>query len=294
MDRKIYIVFIVFLTTISGWGQKLFPYRLEKGFEVSGFDAPESVLKDPENNVLYISNINGEPAEKDGNGYISKLGIDGSIIERKWIDGLNAPKGMGIYKGKLYVADIDVVVEIDIQTRVRKIHKTPDATFLNDITVDREGNVYISNTFGFSGIYRLSPNGTVTLWMKDKDLQMPNGLLMDGKSLLVANWGVDLDPKTYETKTKGNILKVDTVTKRIMDFIGPLGNLDGIVETGEGYFVTDWLSGKLWYTNLSGQRISIALQLPKGIADVGYDQITETLYVPLMLDGKLVSYKLLK
>ena len=55
----------------------------------------ESVLYDQERDVLYVSNINGQPDGKDGNGFISKLNLDGKVTELEWVKGLNAPKGLG-------------------------------------------------------------------------------------------------------------------------------------------------------------------------------------------------------
>ena len=70
------------------------------------FELPESVIYDPKNDVLYVSNITDHPFKKDGTGYISKIGLDGSII-KKWIDKLNAPKGLTISNDKLFIADVD-------------------------------------------------------------------------------------------------------------------------------------------------------------------------------------------
>ena len=67
-------------------------------------------------NVLYVSNITDHPFNKDGTGYLSKIGLDGTVIEQKWIDKLNAPKGLTISKDKLYIADVDELVEVDIAT----------------------------------------------------------------------------------------------------------------------------------------------------------------------------------
>ncbi len=53
------------------------------------FELPESVIYDPKNDVLYVSNITDHPFKKDGTGYISKIGLDGTIIKKKWIDKLN-------------------------------------------------------------------------------------------------------------------------------------------------------------------------------------------------------------
>ncbi len=74
----------------------------------------ESVLFDSERKTLYVANIGGKPDAKDGLGFISKVGLDGKIENLKWVTGLDAPKGMGLYKNKLYVADVSRIVVIDI------------------------------------------------------------------------------------------------------------------------------------------------------------------------------------
>ena len=79
------------------------------------FELPESVIYDS-NDVLYVSNITDHPFNKDGTGYISKIGLDGAVIEKKWVDNLNAPKGLTISNDKLYIADVDELVEVDIAT----------------------------------------------------------------------------------------------------------------------------------------------------------------------------------
>src|SRR5687768_14246347 len=73
----------------------------------------ESVIYDKERDVLYVSNIDGNPEAKDGNGFISKVSLDGKVTEEKWVKGIDAPKGLGLANGKLYVTDIDRVHEID-------------------------------------------------------------------------------------------------------------------------------------------------------------------------------------
>lgn len=59
------------------------------------------VIYDPVSNFIYVSNINGQPWDQDGNGFISKLDLDGKIVERQWVTGLSAPKGLGIHNGHL-------------------------------------------------------------------------------------------------------------------------------------------------------------------------------------------------
>ena len=75
---------------------------------------PESVLYDREREVIYVSNINMNPWEKDGNGFLSRMDLEGHILDLQWVTGLSAPKGMGILGNALFVADIAEVVEIDL------------------------------------------------------------------------------------------------------------------------------------------------------------------------------------
>ena len=105
-------------------------------WETKGLAQPESVTHDPVTDVLYVSNINGAVMQKDGNGFITRLKPDGTIIERKWVTGLNAPTGLAVRNRTLYVADIDELVEINAASgRVEKRHKAKNAIFLNDLAI---------------------------------------------------------------------------------------------------------------------------------------------------------------
>lgn len=108
---------------------------------------PESVIYDKKRDVFYVSNLNFEPRKKDGNGFISKIDLDGKIVNLRWIEGLSSPKGMAIVGDTLFTADVDEVVAMDINdgSIIRKI-PIEGAKMLNDITSDNEGNLYISDS----------------------------------------------------------------------------------------------------------------------------------------------------
>lgn len=283
---------LIFSLAIFSVAQAQVP-QVEKKWELTGFSNPESIVKDDVNNVIYVSNVNGAPTEKDNNGFISKVALDGKIISLKWIEGLHAPKGMTISNGKLYVTDINDIVAIDIATsKITNKYSIEGSTFLNDISADKKGNVYVSNTFGFSAIYKLNTKGKVSTFLKDEALQMPNGLLVDGKNVLVAPWGIDFDSNTWQTKTGGSLLSIDLKTKVISTISSPIGNLDGLEKTIHGYITTDWMAGKLFYVK---DKISTKLlDLPKGSADLEFDKSTKTIFIPLMNDNKIVVYSIKK
>ena len=112
----------------------------------------------PKQNLLFVSNINGKPDQKDQNGFISTVSpSNGSIVELNWITGLNAPKGMAVNNNnsRLYVSDITDLVEIDIDDeKIIKRFNAPGSAFLNDVAVDNQGNIYVSDTVT-NTIYKL-------------------------------------------------------------------------------------------------------------------------------------------
>lgn len=290
MDNKMKTVLLVICTFVATTIMAQAP-QAHKKWELSGFNNPESIVKDGLNNVLYVSNVNGVPTDKDSNGFISKVSVDGKMITQKWVEGLNAPKGMVIYKKKLYVADINEIVEIDIvSSKIIKRYQAEGATFLNDLTCDKDGNIYASNTFGGSAIYKLDTSKKVEIFLKDEKLQLPNGLFQKGKSLFVVSWGIDFDPNTWKTKIPGSLLKVDLLTKSIEAVSKPIGNLDGLEEISNGYLITDWLSGKLIY--YSNDIATDLIDLPQGSADIGFDKKSNTVFIPQMNDNKIVAYQL--
>ncbi|BAQ16674.1 SMP-30/gluconolactonase/LRE family protein [Methyloceanibacter caenitepidi] len=263
--------------------------ELKEVWRAEGLRQPESVLFDPERNVLYVSNVDGGPTDKDGKGYIAKLTPDGKVETAEWVTGLNAPKGLGLYGDRLYVADIDRLVVIDIGTgEISKVYEAPDAKFLNDIAVDKDGRVFVSDTLTDT-IYALDGN-TFGVWLNSGDLAAPNGLYADNDKLIVASWG-----KGEMMSAKPDHLRtVDLDTKEIANLGDgtPIGNLDGIAPDGAGDFlVTDWVAGALFRVQPSGKAERL-LDLNQGTADLFYRSDEKLVMIPFMNDGVLVAYRL--
>lgn len=90
--------------------------KLELAWETdTSLTTVEAVFYDTDRKRLYTSNIENGPWEMDGEGSLSILSTDGEILNRNWVRGLNAPKGMGRKGNRLFVADVNAVVEIDIE-----------------------------------------------------------------------------------------------------------------------------------------------------------------------------------
>ena len=260
-------------------------------WSLSGFKAPESVLLDSQRNVLYVSNVAGEANAKDGVGFISKVSPDGKMIEAEWVKGLNAPKGLVMNGDKLYVSDVDQLVEIDVtKGQVTNSWKAEGSKFLNDTAVDSTGRVYVSDMLADS-IYVLE-NGTLSVFLQGAGLLHPNGLRVEGDKLLVAAWGADIQPD-FSTKTPGHLLSVDLKTKAISN-VGsgrPVGNLDGLEPDGAGnWIVTDWVNGTLYRLHPGGKADQL-MDLNKGSADLEFVENSKLAIIPMMIDGKVTAYK---
>lgn len=262
----------------------------------TGLSTPESVLYDADADRYLVSNINGKPDEADNNGFISILSPDGKITELKWIEGgkgktkLDAPKGMAIVKGVLYVADITVVRMFDAKTGAPKGDvKIDKSTFLNDVAAGPDGKVYVSDSGikggdkGFEGtgtdaVYVIE-KGKAKALAKSPDLGRPNGLLVTDKGVVVVTFGPD---GAYRLDDKG--AKQD-VTKL------PKGSLDGVVALGDSLLISSW-EGSAIYKGKLGGTFEEVLSGQNSPADIGYDTKRSRVLVPHFLDSTVEAYDL--
>ncbi len=278
---------VFLLTLLLTVPQFFIAQELQPIWEVNGLEAPESVAV--YENHLYISNVSGQPAEKNGKGFLTKIDMEGKIIESKWLTGFNAPKGLGVFKNHLYVADIDRVALVDLdQGTIEKWYEAEGATFLNDIEIDAKGTVYVTDTFGGNAIYQIQ-NDKIGLLIKDEQLDYPNGLKLDGDTLYVASWGVVTNPETFETDIPGSLLAVNLSDQSIDKVTQPTGNLDGLIRFEDDFIVSDWISGKISLITSDGE-VSILKSLELGTADINYLEKENVLLVPQMMEGKLTAF----
>ena len=184
-------------------------YSLDVKWKIDGLAKPESVIYDRLTDSIYVSNINGEALELDKNGFISKISINGNIIEKNWVKGLDGPKGMAIYNNFLFVSDINKIWKISLKDKKMVAFKINDAGFLNDLAVDSKGNIYASDMFK-NQIYILKDKN-ILIWKKL--LFSPNGLIIDKDNLVVAQWGSVTN--NFETKTSGYLVKINLKTRDV-------------------------------------------------------------------------------
>lgn len=269
-------MFLCFFLTASSFASEGQTHSLQKIWETGPVVAiPESVLPSLQHNVLYISLINGAPWDADGKGGVGKLGMDGKNYDSTFITGLNAPKGMGLYGNKLYVADISDVVVVDInQGKIEKKIPIENGEGLNDITIDMNGVVYVSDSKQ-GKIWRIE-NEQPALFLDKVD--GVNGLKMIGYDLYIGA-GKDF----IKADKDKNITKIATLPQGI-DGIEPVENND--------FVVTSW-AGYIYYIGSDGHVQTILdVHDSMNTADIGYYQEKRILYVPTFNAKKIIAYRL--
>jgi hypothetical protein len=250
-------------------------HSLEKIWETDSVIAiPESVL--PVKNLLYVSLIDGAGWDADGKGGVGKLNADGKKYEPSWITGLNAPKGLGIFGERLYVADISEVVVINIKKNaVEKKIAIDSAKGLNDITVTAKGIVYVSDS-RTARIWRIE-NDKAELYLEN--MKGVNGLKSIGEDLYIGS-----GKSFLKADSKKQITTIAEVTQGI----------DGIEPVGNGDFILTAWAGYIWYVSANGKVETLleTYEQKKNTADIGYDQQQHILYVPTFNAKRVVAYKL--
>lgn len=263
---------------------------------VTGFATPEGVVFDEANDRYLVSNINGKPTDKDNNGFIAVVSPEGKIVTEKWIAGgqngvtLNAPKGMAIDQGLLYVSDIDVVHTFDLKTGAPKGDiEVKGASFLNDVAADATAHkVYVSDSGMKAGKDGFEGTGTDGVWVLEgksaksfyanKDLGRPNGLWVQGKDLYVNFFG------------NADIAKLDAKKGKLETTAAPAGGGDGLYVAADGTVWSSSWGGNAIYKGKLGAAFTPAVQNVSAAADFAYDAKRKRLVVPRFMDNAVEIY----
>ncbi|MBN1606703.1 MAG: hypothetical protein JW940_08715 [Polyangiaceae bacterium] len=253
-----------------------------------GLASPESVLYDADQDIYFVSNVNGDPSAVDKNGFVSKVAPDGKVIDLKWIDGskpaseLNGPKGLAIVGDKLYVADINVLRMFDRKSGKSKGKLgVPRSTFLNDLSPAPDGRtLYLSDSGVKMGASGFEPTGSDAVWafdtkrvavkpiIKGAELNRPNGVLADEDGVWIVTLGSN---ELYHVTQKG---EKGPVTKL------PKGSLDGVVKIADGsLLIASWEASAVLRGVPGGsfEELVGGLNAP---ADIGYDAKNQRVLIP--------------
>jgi hypothetical protein len=244
-----------------------------------GFVHPESIILSNDSSFLYISNIGNTDTRENPDGFISKVGLDGNIINLKWVDKIRSPKGLCLSGGKLYVSAVTELLEIDTASgKILRRHTSPDVQFLNDVTSDSARNVYVSGMFE-SAIYKLDTKGKFERWFQSNDLHHPNGVLVSGDQLFIGGWGRLKDTIVQEDSV-GHLFSLsikDKVLKKIT--ADKPGKLDGIQLYGDKLIVSSWKAGEILVIEKDGKYNSV-LKSETSLGDILYIQSKKQLFLP--------------
>ncbi len=300
LERGLNEILLMVTESSGGWGfmaradRELQPPVIDHSRTTSVWETPdvlltpESVLYDPARGVIYVTNFDARWSETpEFTGYVSKLNLDGDIAELRWVADLNAPTGMSMYGGRLWVVERGNLTEID-PDRGELLRRYPisGSEFLNDIAIDSAGNIYISDTSPSSHIgsriYRFK-DGVSELWVDSEQISRANGLFIHGDKLLVGNSG------------DGFLKSVGLGDKHIMEiacFGG--GVLDGIrVDNHGNYLVSHW-KGHVYAVSESGGVVEVLDTSAAGMnsADFEYIRDRNLLIIPTFLGNKVAAYRL--
>jgi hypothetical protein len=248
-------------------------------------ETPESVIYDPVDSLIYVSNIVGDPLAVDGNGYISRLSKEGEVLQLKWITGLNAPKGMGIHNRILYVTDLTEIVEIDLtDKKILNRYTAPDAKLLNDIVVDKEGYIYISETTRNNDTIYKFRDGSFEKWHKSSNIERPNGLFIDGDFLVVGSSG------------NKSIVKLNLTDGKLIDSIKVDNLTDGLTKIAPGSFIFSNWYGKIFHLKDFKQveELIDLIPLRQNAADLFYSEHLQLLLVPTFFNDRIIAFQILK
>ena len=250
--------------------------RLEQVWLSEGFSSPEGVAVLDE--TLLISNVAGEADVKDGIGWISRVSKDGKILEDKWVEGLDAPKGMAIHKGILFVTDIDTIHTIDARTgELLNSFGIDGAGFLNDMTVWDE-TVYASDSANAS-IYQVDENDS-ELWITNSILGGVNGLLGRGDQLLVS------------TMNKGLLLSINADLD-LNQLAAGMTDADGIAAYDDGSFVVSSWPGRIWYVSPEGTSTSILNTETDKIYQNDLTLVDDLIIIPNWEPGTVTAWRVI-
>ena len=270
-------VCIVLVSVLASTAQAQ-SHKLVKKWETKAEIAvPESVVYDEKRQVLYTSNIDGEPWADDKKGSLGKLGLDGSIIAAEWVTGLSAPKGLALHGNMLYVGDMTEMIVVDVEKgAIVKRIAMPGAKGLNDVAAAPDGTIYASDSLG-KKLYVLK-NDKPEVFIEN--LQGPNGVLVHKGTLYL------LDGQNAYRVAKDRSLKPFSTNIE--------GVIDGLEPISDNEFLISTWQGTVSVIKADGSRdLLLDTRTEKmNAADIGYDPKKKIVYVPTFFHKTVAAYEL--
>ncbi|MFM7823139.1 MAG: hypothetical protein ACKPB3_05110, partial [Bacteroidota bacterium] len=159
------------------------------------------------------------------------------------------------------------------------------ASFLNGITHDNNGYLYITDFSGYK-IYRFNTaDRTFSVYVSNTGTSSPNGIIFDAANnrCIYVNWGSNAPIKAVDL-SNGTVSTITSTT---------LGSCDGIASDLNGnYYVSSWSGGNK-ITRFSNNFTASTAVVTTGLsnpADIFYNVLTDTLGVPNSGSGNNTAY----
>lgn len=260
---------------------------------VTGLESPESIIKI--NDRIFVSNM-GVAADgfaKDSDGSISELSSDGTIIKKKFQNGiLNAPKGLAILGNTIYVTDIDRVVGFDINSGNQVFeHLITGNNFMNDLCV--VNNSLIASGTLSGNVYQINPQTNTSTILGN--IVGANGVTWDSKTnrLYVCSAGNITAPNPVGKLYVKDMTTANSPFTELPN--SPVASFDGIELIDDTKFITDdWTNGNVFVYDFQ-KNTSTTYTISgntRGTADLHYDKSSQLIYVPIPNSSSLIIEKL--
>jgi hypothetical protein len=227
-------------------------------------NGPESIEYDVTNNRYLIANsANGKIMQRDASGNISTF-----------VSGVSPnPYGIEIVGNTVYACCGGKVIGYDLTTATEVFNLNLSASFLNGITHDIYGNLYVTDFNGLK-IYRINIANQSFNVFAGSLVNKPNGIIYNptNNSLVFVSWG-------SSAKIKSCSLADSSVTTLLTT---TYSNIDGIARKDNGdYYISVWGTSSVYKYNFDFS--SPATLVTSGLsspADIYYNNLTDTLAIP--------------
>lgn len=254
--------------------------------------ASASDLRNPESALfhkgkIYVSLI-GDFGTNDGAIVTvdSTAKVTGTVVQASEAAPLGDPKGLAIKGSTLWVTDVTQIRSFDLATGAagRAVDLSATARFLNDLALDRRGNLWASDSETRT-LYRVSAAGAVKRFrLPSRFPGRPNGVAVHPSTGEI--WFVTIrdtgGAQVGRVTGAGAFVNVKTSPK--------LRNLDGLAFVGRTAYISDFVNGSIWKLTAAGT-LTRRTVLAGGPADLSYAPSLKQLIVPLIEGGHITMLK---
>lgn len=279
IQKKVFIAVLIF------WGNvfTIFSQTLEMQWQTEAvFRDPESIVFDSKRNCFYVSNMDkSTPVQDLRSDPISLISFDGQKVEVEWMSGFSTPTGMLLSNDTLYVVERDGVAWVDVsQKKVLKRTSVVNQGYLNDITMDDKGHLYVSDSE--KGIIYRIKDGKSEAWHTSKSGGGINGLFYDRGKIFFGDNG--------DHTFKSICLKSQKVKN--ISYLGE-GNIDGIQKLSAKRYLVSHFMGNLYVISTKGKVDEIFQSRGKNlfVADFAYLPQHHLIVIPSLRTHHIYSLK---